>query len=250
MKLCCFEISAGLLVPAVIILLLGVVETYAAPDELFRQANEAYSRAEYTAAVDLYKQCLAEAQSGALHYNMGNAYFQTGEIGLSVLHYEKALALRPNNPEARVNLQFVRESAQLPEPQISIAYRWARTLPLDLWSWMTAIGLWGSVALLMIPRMFGGANALTRFFLFAGLLLLMSSAVALYGYKDKSRETVVLRGDTPLRVAPAGESPPADYMHAGELAVIARERQDFYFINSQNGKSGWVRSDEIGKIWD
>jgi len=250
MKIRPFKTAAGYIALLVSVLPLGVLEAAPAPEALFSQANEAYSREEYTDAIDLYRQCLAEAQSGALHYNLGNAYYQTGEIGPAVLHYEKALALRPNNPDAHANLHFLRATSQLPEPETGLAHRWAQALPLNIWCWLAAAGFWGSAALVLLPRMFDTVNVFTRLLLFFSLLLMLSGAAALYGYKDKSSQSVVLQSDTPLRVAPANESPPTAYMQAGELAVIVKEREDFYFVNTQTGKSGWVLHAEIGKIWD
>jgi len=250
MKFRHFKTNGGYITLLALVLTLGVLEAVPAPEALFRQANEAYSQEEYTDAIDLYRQCLAEAQSEALHYNLGNAYYQTGEIGPAVLHYEKALALRPNNPDARANLHFIRETAQLPEPETGLVHRWNQALPLNIWCWLAAAGFWGSAALMLLPRMFETVNAFTRLLLFFSLLLMLSGAAALYGYKDKSNQGVVLQSDTPLRVAPAKESPPTAYIQAGELAVIVKERKDFFFVNTQTGKSGWVLHVEIGKIWD
>lgn len=250
MKFPHFKTPAELIVPVFIVFMLGAIEAPATPEVLFLQANEAYSRKEFTDAIELYQQCLAEAQSGALHYNLGNTYYQTNNIGPAVLHYEKALALRPNDPDARANLHFIREFSQLPEPETGLAHRWAQALPLDIWCWLAAVGFWGSAALLLLPRMFDSLNTFTRILLFLSLLIMLSGIVALYGYKDKIKQGVVLNSDTPLRVAPSDESPPTAYMQAGELAVIVKERQDFFFVNTQTGKSGWVLHVEIGKIWD
>ncbi len=250
MKFPHFKTSAELIVPVFIVLLLGANEAPAAPEVLFRQANEAYSREEFADAIELYQQCLDEAQSGALHYNLGNAYYQISEIGPAVLHYEKALALRPNDPEARANLNFIRETAQLAEPETDLAHRWAQALPLGIWCWLAAVGFWGSATLMLLPRVFDSVNAFTRILLFFSLLLLLSGIVALYGNKDNINHSVVLNSDTPLRVAPSDESPPTAYIQAGELAVIVKEREDFFFVNTQTGKSGWVLHVEIGKIWE
>ncbi len=48
----------------------------------------------------------------ALFYNLGNAYFRTGDLGRAILNYERALALDPSQPEARANLQLARDQAR------------------------------------------------------------------------------------------------------------------------------------------
>lgn len=46
-------------------------------------------------------------ESAALYYNLGNAYYRTGKIAASILNYERALKLDPNNKDAKYNLELV-----------------------------------------------------------------------------------------------------------------------------------------------
>jgi Ca-activated chloride channel family protein len=39
------------------------------------------------------------------HYNLGNVLFKQGKYGEAITHYNRALELRPDWPEARNNLQ-------------------------------------------------------------------------------------------------------------------------------------------------
>ena len=51
-------------------------------------------------------------ESPDLHYNLGNAYFQMGELGQSILGWERALKLAPGHADALANLELaVRLSA-------------------------------------------------------------------------------------------------------------------------------------------
>lgn len=75
-------------------------------EEPLAQAKEYYDSGAYTEAILLYDSLLAENPSAELEYNIGNAYYKTGEIGNSILHYERALRLRPHYPDAKYNLQI------------------------------------------------------------------------------------------------------------------------------------------------
>jgi len=52
-----------------------------------------------------------------LFYDLGNAYFRTGDFGHAILNYERALALERHHPEATANLQIARDEAHALELQ-------------------------------------------------------------------------------------------------------------------------------------
>ncbi len=220
----------------------------AAAMDRFRLANEAYGRKEYEEAVSLYRRCLDEARSAAAHYNLGNAYYKLGETGRAVLHYEKALVLDPGHDEARANLNLVLRDAGLPERKPPLAERFSARLSLNTWSWLCALGFWSALALLLLPRLYGGGNVLTRLGLVFSILLVLAALPAFFSYMEKRKTGVVLKDDTPLRVAPAPESPAAARLQAGRLARAGKSRGEFYFLAAADGKTGWVHSSEFAKI--
>jgi len=57
--------------------------------------------------------------SANLFYDLGNAYFRTGDFGHGILNYERALALERHHPEATANLQIARDEARALELQQS-----------------------------------------------------------------------------------------------------------------------------------
>ena len=75
----------------------------AAPaDSLFAAGSAAYEAGAYADAVEIYTQVAALGIVNAdLYYNLANAYFKSGELGRSVLWYERSLRLEPRNPDAR-----------------------------------------------------------------------------------------------------------------------------------------------------
>ena len=71
------------------------------PDQLYRQAEHAWSAGNYRIAIDLYTQAEPETLPSAdLLYNLGNCYYQLGEPGLAALHYQRSLLQNPEHPEA------------------------------------------------------------------------------------------------------------------------------------------------------
>ena len=220
------------------------------PEPLFSKANEAYSQEDFEGAVQLYLQSLQEAESAPLHYNLANAYQQTGDTGRAILHYEKSLALDPVNPDTAANLRFARDAAEVPIPSFGLATRLGKKLPINHWSWLVAGGFWISLTFLILPRYYGGSRALTHVILLAALALTTTSGVALFGYHQISHDAVILQADTPLWLAPSPQSKEYGYLQAGELVKIEKRHQSYLFIDNYNDKSGWILAKELGKIWE
>ncbi|MDX1408324.1 MAG: tetratricopeptide repeat protein, partial [Saprospiraceae bacterium] len=66
------------------------------PRATWDAATAAYDQAEYATAIALYQELLPDFdRSAALHHNLGNCHFRLGEIPTAILHYERALILRP-----------------------------------------------------------------------------------------------------------------------------------------------------------
>ena len=71
-----------------------------------RQANALYAQKNYAAAIQQYEQVRqSQGESAELYYNLGNAYYKTGDIAQAILNYNRALLLAPNNDDAQFNLQ-------------------------------------------------------------------------------------------------------------------------------------------------
>jgi len=77
------------------------------PNDLFRQANEAYSKGDFQTAAGVYEELLkANGESAIVYYNLGNSYYKLNKIAPSILNYERALLLEPGNTDIRFNLEM------------------------------------------------------------------------------------------------------------------------------------------------
>lgn len=90
---------------AIIILLVSVLSGVRA--DIVSSADSAYTAGAYDKAISLYNAAAEKGTSASLFYNLGNAYYRKGRLGMAILNYERALRLDPTMEEARVNLAFV-----------------------------------------------------------------------------------------------------------------------------------------------
>ena len=74
-------------------------------ENLVKMGNEFYQEKLYNKAIDVYQQVIHLGYEGtSLYYNLGNAYYRSGKLGLSILYYEKALKLSPGDDEVIHNI--------------------------------------------------------------------------------------------------------------------------------------------------
>lgn len=72
-------------------------------------ANQLYTTAHYAEAAQIYEQQIARGvEDSTLFYNLGNAYFQQGDLGRAVLNYQRAAQLDPRDADIQANLALVR----------------------------------------------------------------------------------------------------------------------------------------------
>ncbi|HNX00836.1 MAG TPA: tetratricopeptide repeat protein [Candidatus Cloacimonadota bacterium] len=72
-----------------------------------QQANEAYTKKQFSQALELYGKIESQGiQNADLYYNMGNCYYRLQKLGYAILYYKKALRLDSSHSSARKNLQL------------------------------------------------------------------------------------------------------------------------------------------------
>src|SRR4029078_8919516 len=105
------------------------------PDDLFTKANDYYVNRDYNNALKTYQQALDQGNPSAeILFNMGNCYFKTGHLGQSILHYERAARISPDDEDILYNLKVANlKAVDKIEPVPPIIYkRWIKSLSESL----------------------------------------------------------------------------------------------------------------------
>src|SRR6266581_5513916 len=112
-------------------------------DADFAKANQDYAQGNFKEAISGYKTLVGSGQwSANLFYDLGNAYFRTGDFGRAILNYKRALALERHHPEAAANLQIARDEARALEMQQSWPERYLQFASVNQYSIAAAVGFW------------------------------------------------------------------------------------------------------------
>ena len=66
-------------------------------DSLFTVGNYHYENEAYLKAIESYLAIESDEHANAVYHNLGNCYYQTGNINKSILFYERALLLKKDS---------------------------------------------------------------------------------------------------------------------------------------------------------
>lgn len=73
-------------------------------------ATQYYAAGDYAAAVEAYHLLLrAGVEDATIYFNLGNAYYEQGEIGQALLFYRRAHELSPRDWDLNANMALVRQ---------------------------------------------------------------------------------------------------------------------------------------------
>lgn len=208
-----------------------------ASSPLTDRAAKAYNQELYTEALKLYQQAEKdEGTSAALYCNIGDTYYRLKDNAHAILYYERALLLDPSHPDARFNLDFVRQKAGIPDDSgASILTIWANkaaaTFSSNVWAVIAII----SFVLCLIAvciYIFVDGILLRKIGFFGAILLFVICMIANvcafvnYGRATNHDTAIVMSASATLSTSPRA---PKD---KSEIAFELREGRKVEIIDS------------------
>ncbi|MCC6384683.1 MAG: tetratricopeptide repeat protein [Bacteroidia bacterium] len=227
---------------------------------LFDSANTLYQHQKYSEAVSLYNQMIQSGfVSAEIYFNLGNAYYKTADIPASILNYERALRLKPDDPDIEFNLKLANSltiDKIEPIPQVfykkwwksfilkSSALKRALAASLLLWICFICVAAW-----LFIPpariRKIAFSLSLVSLAFATGLFLL---AYAQQHYLNNSKEGIIFQTNVYVKSSPDENSNNLFMLHGGAKVQLIDELNEWKRIRLPNGHEGWLRNEAVQKI--
>lgn len=91
------------------LLVMGWLLLQISPARLLQEAEQAYVQGDYDTAIVVYQQVLdAGVFNASVYYNLGNAYYENGQIGDALVNYLKAQRLQPRDDAIAANISRIR----------------------------------------------------------------------------------------------------------------------------------------------
>jgi tetratricopeptide (TPR) repeat protein len=231
----------------------------------FRDAGDAKDPREafslYRAAALRYERLLDEGgiRNAKLFYNLGNAYYRSGDLGRAILNYRRAQTLAPSDNNVRQNLEAARAARvdRFSEPTETRVLRtllfWHFDLPfnarLTLLACVSA-AVWALAALRLFRP---GLAPRTALFVAGGLTAALLLSVGFEGWSvgDKAaavvtaKEAVARKGDG-HHYEPAFNQP----LHAGAELRILERRGEWAHGALPDGRTFWLSERDFEMVRD
>jgi hypothetical protein len=238
-----------------LIWLIGLCVAFAAPSDDFKSANQLFDTGKFTEAAAVYEKI--EPKTAHVYFNLGNAHFREGKLGLAILDYERARRLAPRDPDIAANLKFAEQRLGVDDVNAP-PHAWQRFLRSIIESrsptewggyevaalWLTALAIGVCI---YIPRLRTGllAIAAVAFVGFAASVFALGREVL---NERTAPAAVVVVTETDARFAPMPDSTIHFKLTEGTRVVIREDRGQWLFVERADGQQGWVKSDSIERV--
>ncbi|MCQ2158276.1 MAG: BatD family protein [Bacteroidales bacterium] len=254
--------SRKALVPIVTALILSIPASSFAADDLpgiWSAGCDAYSAGNPESALTEWRKIEAGGSvSPSLYYNMGCAFFKTGDLSHSVLYFERALKLDPSYEDARANLDYVSTFLQdriEAVPEFFLA-SWVRSLrnslPSDSWAVLALVFFAAFLAGAVIFLLSGRRGRTGRLGFFSSVAAVLLSALFVSFSSRERREAsdecyaVIVSGVSAVRSAPDSNTGTDLFvLHEGTKVEIIDSIGEWDNISLPDGRQGWIIRKEI-----
>ena len=252
---------AATLLALLLMLPLGAQAAESYPDSLWKAGVEAYSAGDWDqAATDWSDVAATGLQSKELYFNLGNAWYKSGQVAKAILFYERALRLDPSDADVRYNLDFARNLTQdrIDEVPEFILKTWIRKV-----NYLLSSNAWAGLSLFLLALALGlgllfllgptaGARRAGFFTGIAALLL----ALAAWGFArsqkadaERHDAAIVMRPVTSVTSSPSSDAAKSLFiLHEGTKVKVLDEVSGFTDVELADGRRGWIPSGDIEKI--
>lgn len=242
------------------ILVLLLTTTVFAQADLLQKANELYTKEQFKEAIEVYNQILkTNMESPEVYYNLGNAYYKTNQFTLSILNFERAKLLAPDDEDIEFNLlvanQKVVDSIQ-ELPGIFIVRWWnalVNSQTTDAWATLSIVGF--IVFLVMLGLyFFAKTSDIKRVSFWVGCFLLVFTIFTWsFAAKQKSRMVnhnyaIVMQPTVTVKSSPSEKGTNLFVIHEGLKVRITDKLGDWVEIRLADGNKGWLLTESIERI--
>ena len=219
-------------------------------DADFPKANQEYAQGHFKEAISGYEALIRAGQwSANVFYDLGNAYFRTGDFGRAILNYERALALERHHAEATANLQIARDEAHALELQPGWPERYLQFASVKQYSVTAAVGFWIAafcfLALIFRRRRAATIVAFVMLVVFAGGIFAISQ---LERGSRGSALAVVIGKDVQARLATADTANSVLALPPGSEIKILSTRGDWMYAALPNNLRGWIPAKNAERV--
>lgn len=234
--------------------------TVFAQADLLQKANELYTKEQFKQSIEVYNQLLmTNMESPEVYFNLGNAYYKTGQYTRAILNYERAKLLAPDDEDINFNLQVANQKVvdSIQELPGIFVVRWWNSLvnsqTTDSWAILSIISF--VVFLTMLGfYFFAKTSEVKRITFWSGCFLIVFTIFSWsFAAKQKSRlvnhsEAIVMQPTVTVKSSPSEKGTNLFVVHEGLKVKITDKLGDWVEIKLADGNKGWLLLESIERI--
>ncbi len=217
-------------------------------------AKTFYDKGQFAEAQKIYENMLQkQPKNFELYYNLGNCYFKTGNTGLAILSYEKALQIKANDEDTKHNLVFLQ--TQLVDkfdavPSADLSTLFQKINALINYNLIGIIGLLllilSGILIFLKKRKQQKVN-----FSESWLLMLLSAFLFLWAFVQQkniepNKNAIILAYESKIVSAPNNNAVLIFKLHEGTKLKIIESQAEWLNIKAPDGTVGWIKKEDIG----
>ena len=224
--------------------------------QYYKNGMDAYKKGQYDLAIQEFESILSNNwDSPELYYNLGNAFFRSGNTAGAVWAFESCLNLSPTHSNAKYNLKLanlkVIDRMGLPDPPLYLQWYLGLKEQFTPTTWINIT--------LFILLLFSLSVTVNRLFLFSlvqnlrGVILtifFISLFLTFHSiWTDNSLNLGVIYSlKAEVRSEPNTFSTRLFEVHEGLKVSINQLENNWIKIELLDGKTGWISNDQIRLI--
>lgn len=225
-----------------------------------KQADTFYKRGNYQQAIKEYEELLKQGVSADLYYNLGNAYYRTGNLTKAIIAYERAAVLSPGDDDIKFNLQFASaKTIDKISPKSEMFFiTWYHSLvnytSVDNWAKIAITAIIGVLILLLVYLFVANITLRKVGFYGACAFLILFILSNFFAYQQKQilencANAIVIKPIVQVKKTPSQNSTNEFVIHEGtKVSITDKGLKQWRGILLSDGREGWIKSNEIEEI--
>jgi len=226
-------------------------------DSKFLEANKLYQSEKYDEAISIYEELINNNYvSFELHYNLGNSYYRTDNVGFAIYNYHKALKIDPDNEDAKFNLEMsklktIDKFDEIPDFFLdNLAFNIANWFNEKTWTIISTIIF--LIAILFIALFYKSREVFSKkMFLNLSFLFSIVFVLSFYfankqsNYQNSMTNGVILSPSAYIKSEPDENSTDIIILHEGTTFDLLSEENSWNKVKLADGNIGWISSNKV-----
>ena len=223
---------------------------YGNTEEVFKNANSDYEGGRFPEAAKSYQEILkTDGPRVSVLRNLGSSYFQMAENGRAILAFERALTLKPRDPDLLANLKLAQDQAAV--YPLNEGSFWRTLLERNSARWWSMAALAAAILLPLsaLAWFFGKARLWIAIFAAADLVVLGIAIAGLVAGSTKQDRGIIVAKTATVRISPFEKADDRGSIAEGREVSLGKETNGYFWITSKDGsQEGWVFKDEVAQV--